>query len=242
MTTTLELDDVTIVYDATRAISGLHLSVACGEIVVLVGTSGSGKTSVLRALLGLVAPSRGIVRIEGHVVSKDGHLLRAPESRGLAVVFQDLALWPHMTVHGNLAFALDAKGTARPDRERCVADILSKLGLEDRAHRYPRQLSGGERQRVALARALVVDPVAVLLDEPLSNLDVLLKRDLLALLRETFKARHATALYVTHDPHEARALGDRVAVLHDGRVVQTGTWDELCAAPANEFVRALIEA
>jgi len=238
----LELEDVTIEYGRARVLSGLSLSVQRGETLVLVGASGSGKTSVLRAFLGLVVPSRGAVLIGGRIASQDGTLLQPPESRGLAVVFQDLALWPHMTVHANLAFALDARGVARSERDRLIADLLPRLGLANRSRRYPRELSGGERQRVALARALVVDPVAVLFDEPLTNLDVVLKRDMLALLREMLAARGGTALYVTHDPREARALGDRVAVLHDGRIVQIGTWDELCTAPASEFVEALTEA
>ena len=242
MNPVLDLENATIEYDHERAISNLSLSVERGETLVLMGGSGSGKTSVIRALLGLLVPSRGVVRIAGAIASRDGKLHRTPESRGLAAVFQDLALWPHMTVHGNLAFVLEARRSPRVERERRIGDLLERLGLANRADRYPRDLSGGERQRVALARALVVEPKAILLDEPLASLDVLLKRDLTSLLRELFHERGNTALYVTHDPSEARAIGDRIAVLHEGRIVQSGSWSELCATPANAFVRALTEA
>jgi len=164
-----------------------------------------------------------------------------PEERGLAVVFQDLALWPHLTVRGNLGFGLAARRVPHREREGRIGGILERLGIADKADRYPGGLSGGERQRVAIARALVLEPRAILLDEPLSNLDVTLKRELLALFRELFREEGSTALYVTHDLREAASLGDRIAVMASGRIAQVGTFDELCASPANPFVRSLID-
>jgi iron(III) transport system ATP-binding protein len=222
-------------------LSGASLAVGRGEVVALVGPSGSGKTSLLRLILGFVAPGTGAVRLDGLEVSRDGKVLVAPEHRSLAVVFQDLALWPHLSVARNLEFGLEAQRVTREERAGRVATLLRRVGLEGRAERYPGELSGGERQRVAIARALVLEPRAVLLDEPLSNVDVDLRRDLIGLFRELFAERSSTALYVTHDQREAAAIADRVAVLEGGRVVQDGAVGELQQAPATPFVRALVD-
>jgi ABC-type Fe3+/spermidine/putrescine transport system ATPase subunit len=157
------------------------------------------------------------------------------------VVFQDLALWPHLDVTGNLAFGLSAQGVARAEREERVRAILARVGLADRATSHPGALSGGERQRVAIARALVLQPRAVLLDEPLSNLDAHLKRELLGFFAELLRERATTALYVTHDLREAAALADRIAVMESGRVVQAGSLEDLRGNPASPFVRTLFE-
>ena len=164
-----------------------------------------------------------------------------PEERGLAVVFQDLALWPHLTVAGNLAFGLKSRGATPREREARIQFILGRVGLAGKELSHPGQLSGGERQRVAIARALVREPRAVLLDEPLSNLDVGLKRELLSVFRDLLKERRTTALYVTHDLREAAALGDRIAVMEQGRVVQQGTLESLRANPSSRFVRELLD-
>ena len=206
-----------------------------------MGPSGSGKTSLLRLVLGFAAPGSGLVRLDGREVSRDGRVLVPPEDRGLAVVFQDLALWPHLTVTGNLEFGLKAKRVPREERRARIASILRRVGLEQSGLRHPGELSGGERQRVAIARALVLDPRAVLLDEPLSNVDVDLRRDLLGLFRELFAERASTVLYVTHDLREAAAVATRFVVLEGGRVVQDAGLSELLRSPATPFVRALIE-
>ena len=148
---------------------------------------------------------------------------------------------PHLTVAGNLAFGLEARGVPRAVREARIADMTRRVGLAGKEDRRPAQLSGGERQRVAIARALVLDPQAVLFDEPLTNLDVSLKRELLALVRGLLKERGVSALYVTHEPREAVYVGDRIAVMGDGRIVQTGTLDAIRASPVNEFVRQLLD-
>jgi ABC-type Fe3+/spermidine/putrescine transport system ATPase subunit len=241
MTSAIAVEQATLSIGGQVVLAGASLVVARGEVVALVGPSGSGKTSLLRLVLGFVAPGTGAVRLDGREASRDSKVLVAPEHRGLAVVFQDLALWPHLTVAGNLEFGLAAQRVPREERALRVATLLRRVGLEGRASRYPGELSGGERQRVAIARALVLEPRAVLLDEPLSNVDVDLRRDLIGLFRELFTERGTTALYVTHDLREAAAIANRVAVLEGGRIVQDGSCDELQRAPATPFVRALVD-
>jgi iron(III) transport system ATP-binding protein len=237
----IAIEGIRLRYAGRLVIDGLSLTIEPGEVVSLLGPSGSGKTSVLRVILGFATPETGIVRLFGEVASREGRLLVLPEDRGLAVVFQDLALWPHLSVAGNLAFGLESKGVPRPKRDARIRAILERVGLGGKEHSHPGQLSGGERQRVAIARALVLEPRAVLLDEPLSNLDVALKRELLSVFRDLLKERRTTALYVTHDLREALALGDRIAVMEQGRVVQEGTLDSLRARPASSFVRGLLD-
>ena len=241
MTFALEVEDVVVLHGPVRALDGVRLSVAAGEVIAVAGPSGAGKTTLLRVLLGLSAPLAGAVRIEGRTVSEGGRVLVPPEDRRLSMVFQDLALWPHLTVHGNLAFGLEARGVPRPEREQKIHGALALVGLAGHARRTPGELSGGERQRVALARALVQEPAAILFDEPLSNLDVALKREILGLLRALLGERRLPAIFVTHDPREAAALAARVAILERGRIVQVGTADELLASPATAFTRAFAE-
>jgi iron(III) transport system ATP-binding protein len=241
MSSAIALEGIRLRYAGRLVIDGLSLTVEPGEVLAMLGPSGSGKTSVLRVILGFATPETGTVRLSGEVASREGRLLVLPEDRGLAVVFQDLALWPHLSVAGNLAFGLESKGVPRPERDARIEAILERVGLPGKEHSHPGQLSGGERQRVAIARALVLEPRAVLLDEPLSNLDVGLKRELLSVFRDLLKERRTTALYVTHDPREAAALGDRIAVMEQGHVVQEGTLDSLRARPASSFVRGLLD-
>ncbi len=241
MTPPIVIEDVWARRGGIQALTGLSLTLGAGEVLAVLGPSGSGKTSLLRVVLGFLAPERGRVLLAGEVASADGHILRPPEERNLAVVFQDLALWPHLTVHGNLAFGLEAKGMPRSERDARIAEMLGRVGLGGKERRHPAELSGGERQRVAIARALVLDPHALLLDEPLSNLDVGLRRELLATFRELLVERHVPAIFVTHEPREAASLGDRIAVLASGRVIQTGRLDELRAAPADGFVERLLD-
>ncbi len=241
MTPAIRLGGVHFNYDRRPVLSSFDLSVDSGQILSLLGPSGCGKTTVLRLILGLAVPERGTVCLGDDLVSESGRLLVPPEDRGLAVVFQDLALWPHLTVRGNLGFGLAARGVPRPEQASRIAAILKRLGLADKGTRYPGKLSGGERQRVAIARALVLEPRALLLDEPLANLDVTLKRELLPLFRSLFQERGTTAIYVTHDLREAASLGDRIAVLEAQRIVQIGTLGELRENPASTFVRELVE-
>jgi iron(III) transport system ATP-binding protein len=241
MTQVISLEGVWLKLGAAPVLSGLSLALEPGEVLALLGPSGAGKTTVVRLILGFIAPERGSVRLNGAVASADGRILRLPEERNLAVVLQELALWPHLTVAGNLGFGLEARGVPRAVREARIADMTRRVGLAGKEDRRPAQLSGGERQRVAIARALVLDPQAVLFDEPLTNLDVSLRRELLALVRGLLEERGVPALYVTHEPREAVCVGDRIAVMGDGRVVQTGTVDALRANPVNEFVGRLLD-
>jgi iron(III) transport system ATP-binding protein len=195
---------------------------------------------VLSLILGFLAPAQGRGCLDAEVVSRDGRVLQRPEARRLAVVFQDLALWPHLSFQGNLAFGLEARRIPVQKRKQRIAQLLGRVGLIDKAKRYPGELSGGERQRVAIARAPVLEPRAVLMDEPLANVDVALKQELLGLFREMLTERSVTTLYVSHDLSEAAAFGDRVAVLEAGRLVQQGSLDDLRSAPATPFVQALV--
>jgi ABC-type Fe3+/spermidine/putrescine transport system ATPase subunit len=237
----IALDDVSLSYRGNGALRGVSLRVAPGEALALLGPSGSGKTSLLRVVLGLTKPSHGVVRLGGRVVSRGGDLVVPPERRELAVVFQDLALWPHLTVEGNVAFGLSSRGVRREESRARVAEILRRLGLEGVGRRRPGELSGGQRQRVALARALVVEPQAVLFDEPLASVDVALRRDLVSLLHELVRERRSTVVHVTHDLREAAALADGFAVLEEGRLTQQASLNELRHSPATPFVRALVD-
>jgi iron(III) transport system ATP-binding protein len=241
MTAAISLLGVRFGYDARDVLSDVSLTLERGQVIALLGPSGSGKSTVLRIILGLAAPAAGTVRLDEEVVSESGRVVVPPERRRLAVVFQDLALWPHLTVRGNLSFGLAARGVPRPDREARVTEMLDRLSLGDKADRYPGNLSGGERQRVAIGRALVQEPRAVLLDEPLSNLDVTLKRELLLLFRGLFQEQRSTAIYVTHDLREAALLSDRIAVIEAGRIVQVGSVGDLREQPASPFVGCLVE-
>lgn len=238
--TSLRFDNVSLSFGSTPALSDLSLVVESGEIMAVLGPSGSGKTSLLRVALGLDAPTRGTVWAGATRLSADGRVLVSPERRRLAMVFQDLALWPHLSVEAHLRFVLSSVGVPKPEQEERIARMLEQVELRERATAYPGELSGGERQRVAIARALVTEPAAVLLDEPLSNLDLRLRRELLGLLKNLFAQSRMTAVYVTHDIREAVALGDRIAVMSAGRLVAVGTIDALRRSP-EPLVRELLE-
>jgi iron(III) transport system ATP-binding protein len=241
MTPAISLEDVHFGYRGRSVLTGISLTIAAGEVVGLLGPSGCGKSTLIRLLLGFELPTAGTIRVNGVVVSKPDELVVLPEERSLAVVFQDLALWPHLTVRGNLAFGLAARGVGRAERERRIERALTGVGLGDSARRLPRELSGGEQQRLAIARALVLEPRAVLLDEPLTNLDVRLKHELLDSFRDLFEQQGVAALYVTHDLREAATLSARIAVLEQGRIVQQGPVESLRERPATEFIRALVD-
>jgi ABC-type Fe3+/spermidine/putrescine transport system ATPase subunit len=237
----IELEGFSVRRDDTIVVDDVSLSVGA-EVVAVVGPSGSGKSTLLRGLLGLELPTKGLLRIGGRVMSRDGSEHVLPEARNVAMVFQDLALWPHLSVHGNLAFGLRARGLGKAACEKRIAEALASVGMADKAARRPHALSGGERQRVAIARALVLEPDALLLDEPLGSLDVVMKDELLALFAKLFAERGLSVLYVTHDPREATRLGHRIVVIEAGRIVQQGTLAELERAPATPFVRAFVRA
>ncbi len=217
------------------AVTGVTLDIADGEFVVLVGPSGCGKSTTLRIVAGLEDATSGTVSIGGRVVNGV-----QPKDRDIAMVFQNYALYPHMTVHQNMAFALKLRRVPRDEIERRVRDAARILGIEDLLKRRPRELSGGQRQRAAVGRAIVREPKAFLFDEPLSNLDTALRVSTRAELKALHQRLKTTTIYVTHDQEEAMTLGDRIAVMHRGRVQQAGPPLEVYARPANRFVGAFI--
>jgi len=217
------------------AVHPIDLAIADGEFVVLVGPSGCGKTTTLRMIAGLESISAGELRIGDRVVTD-----LPPKDRDVAMVFQNYALYPHMTAYDNLAFALKLRGVDRADIDRRVREAAGLLGLESMLQRKPRQLSGGERQRVALGRALVRHPQAFLFDEPLSNLDAKLRVQMRREIARLHSELRATMIYVTHDQVEAMTLGERIVVLSAGRVQQVAPPRALYAEPANTFVASFI--
>ena len=231
MSARLELDGATVRLGDRDVVAGVSLDVAEGELVVLAGPSGSGKSSLLRAIAGLAPLHAGDIRIRGRSVAA-----LAPGARGVAMVFQSYALLPHLTVRANLEFGQRARGTRGADARRQAEEAAAALELTGLLDRLPRQLSGGERQRVALARALVRHPDVFLLDEPLSSLDAPLRARARAEIVRLHRQLRAASLYVTHDQAEALALADRLGVLRDGRLDQVGPPLELYRRPRNLFV------
>lgn len=224
-------------FDGVRAVDGINLVARDGEFLVLLGPSGCGKTTLLRMIAGLEEPTSGDIIIDGRVVTG-----LPPRARNIAMVFQSYALYPHLTVFKNIAFPLKAVGMDSETIEQKVQWAAQMFGIERLLHRKPRQLSGGERQRVALARALVREPVVFLLDEPLSNLDAKLRTAARDELQQFQRRIATTTIYVTHDQIEAMGLGDRVAVLNDGKIRQLGTPEEIYANPSDTFVATFIGA
>ncbi|MFI7644938.1 ABC transporter ATP-binding protein [Micromonospora sp. NPDC049460] len=231
----LALAGVSAAYRGSTVLHEVDLTVARGELLVVLGPSGAGKSTVLRVVAGLEPVTAGRVRIAGRDVTAD-----RPGRRNVSMVFQSYALFPHLTVAENIAFGLEVRDTPRAvarDRARAAAEAVGCAAL---LHRRPGQLSGGERQRVALARALVREPDVFLLDEPLSNLDLALRVELRAELRALHDRLGATMVHVTHDQTEALVLADRIAVLRAGRIEQVGTPDEIWRTPASTFVARFV--
>jgi iron(III) transport system ATP-binding protein len=233
----IELEDVTLNYAGRQiaAVTDLSLSIADGEFVALLGPSGCGKTTTLRLIAGFLKPDRGRVVVDGAVLSSSTGIV-PPERRNMGMVFQNYAVWPHMTVFDNVAFGLRVRRMDQAQIRSRVMNILETLNLAEFAARSPTQLSGGQQQRVALARALVVEPRTLLLDEPLSNLDAKLRERMRWELKSLQRRLGLTFVYVTHDQDEAMAVADRVVVLHDGRLQQVGAPRDVYLNPVNQFV------
>ncbi|WP_445165490.1 ABC transporter ATP-binding protein [Mycolicibacterium sp. Dal123E01] len=232
----VEFRDVTRRYPGgVVALNGFNLTVADGEFLILVGPSGCGKSTALRLLAGLDKPTSGEIRIGSTVVNG-----LAPGDRDIAMVFQNYALYPHMSVYRNLAYGLRQRKTPRAEVERRVRETATLLEIDKLLDRKPGQLSGGQRQRVAMGRALVRRPQAFLLDEPLSNLDAKLRNQVRGDLKRLHRELPVTSVYVTHDQVEAMTLGDRLCVMAGGEIQQIGTPDEIYNRPANTFVAAFM--
>ncbi|MBK1660233.1 sn-glycerol-3-phosphate ABC transporter ATP-binding protein UgpC [Paracraurococcus ruber] len=232
---TLDLSGVQKAFGATRVLHGVDLAVADGEMIVIVGASGCGKSTLLRIVAGLETPTAGSVRIGGRDVTA-----LEPADRDIAMVFQNYALYPHMSVAQNMGYGLKIRGLPRPEIDRRVRDAAALLGIEALLDRRPRQLSGGQRQRVAMGRAIVREPKLFLFDEPLSNLDAKLRVQMRAEIRRLQKRLGVTSLFVTHDQIEAMTLGDRLVVMHQGHAAQVATPMEIFERPADTYVAGFI--
>jgi iron(III) transport system ATP-binding protein len=231
----VELRGVTKRYGQVEALKDAHVALEPGRFLVLLGPSGSGKTTLLRCLAGIEKLSGGEISIGGRLVSA-ARTHVSPDKRDLGMVFQDFALWPHMTVAQNVAFPLRRRSLSKPDAARRSKEMLDKVGLGSYGERYPHELSGGQQQRVALARALVARPGLLLFDEPLSALDANLRERLRVEIGALSREHGATAVYITHDQAEAFALGDEIGVLEDGNLVQVGPPEAIYRTPATPFI------
>ena len=232
----LTIDDVALRYGDNDILKGVSVAVPPGKVVALLGPSGSGKTTLLRAVAGLERPHRGTIRVGDTTFFDAAKRIDLPaEARGLGLVFQSYALWPHRTVFENVAYGLELRRASPTAIKLRVGKALGQIGLTHLAGRYPHQLSGGQQQRVALARALVYEPTIILLDEPLSNLDAKLREEARAWLRQLIMSLGLSALLVTHDQIEAMAIADRITLLNAGAVEQEGAPTELYQQPATLF-------
>lgn len=233
----LSIEDLSLSYGGGPVLDRMSLEVERGEMVALLGSSGCGKTTLLRAIAGFVIPDSGTIRVEGRDIARV-----PPEARGIAMMFQSYALWPHMTVAENIGYGLKMRGWKRDASAGRVAAMLKLLQLEGFGPRRVMQLSGGQRQRVALGRALAVEPQVLLLDEPMSNLDYKVRLELRHELRALQQRIGITAVYVTHDREEALTLSDRIAVIDAGRIVQNGAPEEIFHRPTSPFVAGFMGA
>src|SRR3990172_5204746 len=236
---TVALKRLTKRFSETAAVEDLNLEIGDGEFVSLLGPSGCGKTTTLRLIAGFLQPEEGEIQVNQQVISSPS-LLVPPERRGMSMIFQSYAVWPHMTVFQNVAYGLKFKKLSSNESEKKVERLLQLVHLETLRGRYPAELSGGQQQRVALARALVVEPQILLLDEPLSNLDANLREEMRFEIRRLHEEFRITTIYVTHDQAEAMVTSDRIAVMHQGKIVQVGTSDEIFDRPRTRFVAEFI--
>ena len=231
----IAIENLTKRFGSLAAVNAVSLSIDEGELFTLLGPSGCGKTTLLRVIAGFNAPDEGAIRFDARVVNAV-----PPHERGIGMVFQNYALWPHMTVRQNVAYGLKLRKIPAAELAARVQSVLAKVGLEGLDARYPGQLSGGQQQRVALARALVLNPQILLLDEPLSNLDAKIRVQVRAEIRKLQKELGITTVYVTHDQEEALTLSDRIAVFNQGRLLQVGPPKALYERPTSRFVADFI--
>ncbi len=222
MSASIVLADLLVAFGPRHVLEVGALEIEAGQRVALLGPSGSGKSTLLRCLAGLELPRRGEIRMDGRLATEGGRHKVAPHRRGVAMVFQDLGLWPHMSVRQTLRFCAPRRALGAVAREEAVGSMIHRLGLAGRERAHPGQLSGGEQQRLALGRALMAQPAVLLLDEPFTALDLILRRELLQMLLGLHKDLGFTLLHVTHDPTEALLVADRLLLLESGRIVWDG--------------------
>lgn len=233
----IDIRGLEVAYGKQRVLQGIDLQMEQGSFTALLGASGCGKTTLLRTLCGFNQASAGDITVAGHSV-----LALPPESRGMAMVFQSYALWPHMTVAQNIGYGLKLRGEKRDAIANKIATLLTMLDMAGFENRRVTELSGGQRQRVALGRALAIDPQILLLDEPLSNLDARIRLQMRHEIRSLQQKLGLTAILVTHDREEAMAMADRIVILHEGRIAQTGTAEDVFLRPASPYVAAFMGA
>jgi len=231
----LKVNNLSKSFGNVKAVQGVNFEAAEGEVLSLLGPSGCGKTTTLRCIAGFENPDRGEIYLDNRKITSI-----PPEKRGIGMVFQNYALWPHMTVYGNLAFGLQIRKVPKPEIDKRIKRVLNMVQLEGYENRYPRQMSGGQQQRIAMARALVFEPEIMLLDEPLSNLDAQLREEMRFEFTELQKKLGITAVYVTHDQAEALVISDKIVILNQGEIVQSGSPKEIYSNPKNKFVAGFI--
>jgi iron(III) transport system ATP-binding protein len=238
----IALRNVDKIYDGNvKAVSGLNLEVNDGDFMCLLGPSGCGKTTTLRMIAGLENLSAGEIVVGDRIMdSLEAGLFVPPEKRGMGLVFQSYALWPHLTIERNTDFGLRLRRVPKKEREERVTHVMKTLGIDQFRDRYPSQLSGGQQQRVALARMLAINPEVLLLDEPLSNLDARLRLEMRAELKRIHQEFGTTIVFVTHDQWEAMTLATKIAVMHEGKLQQIGSPDDIYDRPANRFVAEFV--
>ncbi|MFF3915260.1 glycine betaine/L-proline ABC transporter ATP-binding protein [Streptomyces sp. NPDC001852] len=237
----LEPADLRARTGCTAAVRDVSFDVRKGEVFVVMGLSGSGKSTLVRCLTRLIEPTAGTISIDGEDVrAMDKARLRELRRHRAAMVFQHFGLLPHRTVLDNVAYGLEIQGVGKAERRERAAEVVAKVGLDGMEHRRPAQLSGGQRQRVGLARALAVDPEVLLFDEPFSALDPLIRRDMQDEVARLHREEGRTMVFITHDLSEALKLGDRIALMRDGKVVQLGTPEEIVGSPADDYVREFV--
>ena len=234
----IEIQNLFKRFKSVVAINHIQLEVQKGEMLTLLGPSGCGKTTTLRCIAGLEKPEEGEIVIDGKAMLSQGFV--PPSKRGIGMVFQNYAVWPHMKVFNNIVYGLKIERISRQKIKERAQQVVSLVGLKGLEDRYPAQLSGGQQQRVALARALVSNPKVLLLDEPLSNLDAKLREELRFEIKSLVRRMGITAVYVTHDQAEAMVISDRIAVMNSGNIVQIGTPQEIYKNPVNKFVADFI--
>ncbi len=237
----IELKEIKKSYGGAPAVRELNLKIEDKQFVTLLGPSGCGKTTTLRVIAGLEEPDSGEVIVDGKIFfSRERGIFVPPEKRRLGLIFQSYALWPHMTVRRNISLALEQMGLSRSEIDRIVHDVLEKVQLSEYIDRYPSELSGGQQQRVAVARMIAAQPSIFLMDEPLSNLDAMLRVDMRTELKRLHHELKATTVYVTHDQVEALTLSDKIAVMESGVLRQIGTPEEIYKRPADLFVARFV--
>jgi len=231
----LKVENLSKNFGKVKAVQEVSFEATEGKVLSLLGPSGCGKTTTLRCIAGFENPDRGEICLDDRKIT---HI--SPERRGIGMVFQNYALWPHMTVYGNLAFGLQIRKVSKDEITKKIKKVLGMVQLEGYENRYPRQMSGGQQQRIAMARALVFEPEIMLLDEPLSNLDAKLREEMRFQFTELQKSLGITAVYVTHDQAEALVISDKIVILNQGKIVQSDSPKEIYSNPKNKFVAGFI--